>query len=325
MNVIESLGFLAYWGLICLVGWEVVKFTWKSFLAHLLGFGVKWQAEKHDWAIITGATDGIGLEYAKQLAAKGYSLMLLARNEDKLARRRREILELYPSVEIKTVTVDFKRQDIYPLIAFKINQLHQEHSENRIDVLVNNVGVSWPHPEHFTMFPKEHMMNTINVNTLSCVKMMQIVLPRMLAHKRGIIINVSSAVGTFPVTLVGGYAASKAFVDYLTRALDVELADTGIVVQSLLAGSVSTQMTNWKKVHVFNPTPEDFVRGALKTVGIEVQTNGYWSHRFHGYLFDVIFNTFFFSSFSTHFVHHIIKTWRTDAYKAGGIVDTWDT
>ncbi len=68
---------------------------WTCFLGNFLGFGVKWPKGENLWAVVTGGTDGIGLEYAKQLAAKGFSLMIISRNEDKLKAVAKSIEEQY--------------------------------------------------------------------------------------------------------------------------------------------------------------------------------------------------------------------------------------
>jgi len=63
---------------------KLIKGFWTCYLGYKLGFGVQWRSGDNVWAVITGATDGIGLEYAKQLAAKRYSLLLISRSEEKL-------------------------------------------------------------------------------------------------------------------------------------------------------------------------------------------------------------------------------------------------
>ena len=86
--------------------YSILRGIWTCFLGHLLGFGVKWRSGDNVWAVITGATDGIGLEYAKQLAAKGYSLMIMSRNEDKLrivAKRIKDQFLMCKQVRISTL------------------------------------------------------------------------------------------------------------------------------------------------------------------------------------------------------------------------------
>ena len=74
---------------------SVLKGLWTCVLAHPLGFGIEWQTGDNIWAVITGATDGIGLEYAKQLAEKGYNLVIISRSEDKLKATKKFIQEKY--------------------------------------------------------------------------------------------------------------------------------------------------------------------------------------------------------------------------------------
>ena len=75
----------------------ILSFVWTTFLANYLGFGVKWLSGDNVWAVITGGTDGIGLQYAKQLAKKGYSLMIISRSEDKLNSVAKTIKQEYPN------------------------------------------------------------------------------------------------------------------------------------------------------------------------------------------------------------------------------------
>ena len=77
-------------------GWKLLKGIWTCFLGYRLGFGVKWRPGPEVFVVITGASDGIGLEYAKQFAKLGYSLLLIARDEDKLVKVKNELLENYP-------------------------------------------------------------------------------------------------------------------------------------------------------------------------------------------------------------------------------------
>jgi 17beta-estradiol 17-dehydrogenase / very-long-chain 3-oxoacyl-CoA reductase len=94
---------------ICKLLFSLLRGLWSCFLGHILGFGVKWPEGDNVWAVITGGTDGIGLEYAKQLAAKGFSLMIISRNEDKLKAVAKSIKEQYNGCkEVRIIT-----QNIY--------------------------------------------------------------------------------------------------------------------------------------------------------------------------------------------------------------------
>jgi 17beta-estradiol 17-dehydrogenase / very-long-chain 3-oxoacyl-CoA reductase len=80
---------------ICKLLFSLFRGFWTCFLGHFLGFGVKWPKGDNLWAVITGGTDGIGLEYTKQLAAKGFSLMIISRTENKLKTVAQSIKEQY--------------------------------------------------------------------------------------------------------------------------------------------------------------------------------------------------------------------------------------
>lgn len=194
--------------LLVIIGLKIIvkiwKGLWTSFLGHALGFGVKWRTGENVWAVITGATDGIGLEYAKQLASKGYSIVIISRSEEKLNRVAKQIQTQNPQcVHIKTIAADFNRTDIYYRIATELNELD-------VDVLVNNVGVAYERfAEYFLLIPFEQNEAYINVNMRSFTRMTEIVLPQMVRKRRGIIINVSSIASVLPGPLAAGYAACK--------------------------------------------------------------------------------------------------------------------
>jgi len=239
---------------------------------------IKWCDEPNTWAVITGSTDGIGLEYAKQFAAKGYNLLLMSRNANKLTKVSHEIQSSHPKCLIRALAVDFSHNDIYATIAEEIADLDE------IYVLVNNVGITYPNecPEYFTKIPNlnQFIEAMVNVNIISCTRLMALILPRMEARGRGVVINISSFTANFPTPLLSLYSATKVYMDYLSRALHGEYKSKGITIQSVLPFYVSTKMTKYIKTSLFIPTPEQYVRSALKTVGIESQTSGIFGHKF---------------------------------------------
>ncbi len=108
-------------------------------------------------------------------------------------------------LKIKVLAVDFNRTDIYDIISDELNKLKD------IEVLVNNVGTIYHIPEYFTEIPKTFNDTYISVNMVSATKMLEIVLPKMVAKRRGIIINISSSASDQPIPLFTTYAASKSF------------------------------------------------------------------------------------------------------------------
>ncbi|XP_055790741.1 very-long-chain 3-oxoacyl-CoA reductase-A-like isoform X3 [Salvelinus fontinalis] len=232
--------------------------------------------------VVTGATDGIGKVYAEELARKGFAMILISRSQGKLDDVAMQLEEQY-KVETKTIAVDFGLSDIYPKIEAGLAGLE-------IGVLVNNVGISYPYPEYFLHIPDldNFITNMINVNMTSVCQMTRLVLPRMVERSKGVVLNISSASGMYPVPLLTVYSSSKAFVDFFSRGLQEEYKAKGIIVQSVLPFFVATKMTRIRKPTLDKPTPERYVAAELTTIGLQDQTNGYFPHAVMGWLTTVL-------------------------------------
>ncbi|XP_048829303.1 very-long-chain 3-oxoacyl-CoA reductase-A isoform X3 [Brienomyrus brachyistius] len=228
--------------------------------------------------VVTGATDGIGKAYAKELARRGFALVLISRSQEKLDDVSKSLEYLY-NVETKTISVDFGSLDVYRTIESGLAGLE-------IGVLVNNVGISYSYPEFFLNIQHlESFINTmINVNVSSVCQMTRLVLPGMVERSRGVVLNISSASGMYPIPLLTVYSATKAFVDFFSRGLHAEYKNRGIIVQSVLPFFVATKMTKIRKPTLDKPTPERYVAAELSTVGLQNQTNGYFPHAIMGWV-----------------------------------------
>lgn len=253
-----------------------------GFRIWVLGNGQLLSPKLGKWAVVTGATDGIGKSYAEELARRGFAMMLISRSQDKLDDVARSLEEQF-RVETKTVAVDFGNSDIYPKIEAGLAGLE-------IGVLVNNVGISYPYPEYFLHIPDldNFITNMINVNITSVCQMTRLVLPRMAERSKGVILNISSASGMYPLPLLTVYSSSKAFVDFFSRGLQEEYRRQGIIIQSVLPFFVVTKMTRIRKPTLDKPTPERYVAAELNTVGLQSQTNGYFPHAVMGWLTTVL-------------------------------------
>ena len=121
----------------------------------------------------------------------------------------------------------------------------------------------------------------VNINLLSVVEMTALVLPRMLAQKRGAIVNISSAAGNVPSgsPLLALYSATKAGVDVLSRSLHAELARTGVHVECQVPYFVTTKLSKIRRADVFNVSPRTFVASSLAGLGRHGPSFvPHWSH-----------------------------------------------
>ncbi|XP_034540337.1 very-long-chain 3-oxoacyl-CoA reductase [Notolabrus celidotus] len=226
------------------------------------------------WAVVTGATSGIGKAYARELAQRGLDVVLVSRSDEKLQTVAREIEEQYGR-KTRTIQVDFTDgHSVYPTIAKGLQGLE-------IGILVNNVGMVYSDNfEYFLDVPdaEQKITQVINCNVLSVPQMTRLVLPDMLEREKGLIINISSLVGCRPHPLLSIYSSSKSFVAYFSQCLHAEYSLKGITVQCVAPFMVSTNMTKRVKNSCFVKSAPDFAWEALNTVGHSTYTNGCLSH-----------------------------------------------
>ncbi|MBB3644368.1 hypothetical protein FHX14_000527 [Rhizobium sp. BK619] len=182
-------------------------------------------------ALITGGSSGIGALYADRLARRGYDLILVARNQDALARISKDIASS-TGRNVKTVRADLgQREDL-----LKVEGILR--SDPSITMLVNNAGVGAVEP--LLMSNVEAMEKMIAINVTALTRLVYAVAPSFAAREHGTIVNMASALGIAPEILNGVYGATKAFVIALTFSLQKELAEKNIRIQAVLPGAVET-------------------------------------------------------------------------------------
>jgi short-subunit dehydrogenase len=185
-------------------------------------------------ALITGASVGIGLEFARQLAGRARSLILVARREQELSELRDELSQQYPNL-----TVHIRKTDVADLAQLKELMAWLDYEKIDVDLLINNAGLGDSGP-FATSDPirNEQMML---VNMVALTSLTRHLLPPMIARKRGAILNVSSSAGFLPIPGFAIYAATKAYVTSFSEALRAELHGTGVSVCALCPGPVHTE------------------------------------------------------------------------------------
>lgn len=185
-------------------------------------------------AIVTGASRGIGREIAKTLARENIKVIANYNQSEKEAQTLKEELKAEGiEIEIKKADVS-KREEAKELVKSTIEKF------GRVDILINNAGIA--EYKLFTEETDEDWEKIINTNLYSAFVMSQEVIPNMIHHKQGCIINISSAWGVVGAALEVIYSVSKAGMDGLTKALAKELGPSNIRVNSIAPGVIDTKM-----------------------------------------------------------------------------------
>lgn len=188
------------------------------------------------FALVTGGTSGIGYELVKLLAQDGYSLVIVARNENDLSHVAEEMKQRH-AIEVVTIAKDL----FDPENAFELyNEVRARGIE--IDILINNAGQGQYGEFVDTDIRKE--LDIVNLNISSLVVLTKLFLKDMVARGKGKILNLSSIASKVPGPWQSVYHGTKAFVQSFTEAIRSEVKDSGVTVTALLPGATATDFFN---------------------------------------------------------------------------------
>jgi short-subunit dehydrogenase len=207
------------------------------------------KSESGKTALITGASSGIGKEFARIHARKGGNLVLVARNKEGLESLKRE-LEATNSVTVYTISKDL-------LLPSAPQEIFDELTDKKIqiDYLINDAGFGGLGKFHERQWSQD--LDMIQLNVIALASLTHLFLPGFVKRNEGKILNVSSTASLMPGPLQAVYYATKAFVTSFGNALAEELSDTNITVTTLMPGATSTgfgKISGMDKTVLFNKT-----------------------------------------------------------------------
>jgi short-subunit dehydrogenase len=214
------------------------------------------------WAVITGASSGIGLELARLMAARGHNLVLLARNQTALEQLAAELRARH-GTEVKVLVKDLAHSAAPAEVFDALRDVP-------VSILVNNAGFGLHGP--FATNELRTQTDMMQVNMTSLVELTHRFLKPMIARRHGRILNVASIAAFQPGPTVSVYYASKAFVHSFSYALAAELEGTGVTVTALCPGATRTEFFTrarmpvahgWVMMHA-RPVAESGYRGMMK-------------------------------------------------------------
>ena len=185
-------------------------------------------------ALITGASAGIGREFARQLTGRAGALVLVARRRDRLDELREELTARDPNLNVHIHVADLMQPSA-------IDDLvdHLAREQIAIDLLINNAGVG-DHGVFATIDP-ERLNAMLDLNIAALTNLTRALLPAMIERKRGAILNVSSCAGFLPLPRMAVYSATKAYVTSFSEAVHAEVRKNGVTVTALCPGPVHTE------------------------------------------------------------------------------------
>lgn len=212
--------------------------------------------------LITGASSGLGAEFARQLAPRARSLILIARKRDKLEKLANELRTKNEKLELIIETCDLSNTQEVDKLADSILQ------KTQIDVLINNAGLG-----DFAFFDQsklERNLQILQVNVIALAVLTQKLLQPMVERHSGGIINIGSAAASVTIPCAAIYNGSKHFVNGFTESLALDLAGTGVTVTQVCPGPVTTEGIDMKPLtssfgpNIFRITPEQCARETIK-------------------------------------------------------------
>ena len=220
--------------------------------------------ETAGWAVVTGASSGLGAIFAERLAERGLPLILAGRDAARLEQVRRRVQHSAPGVDVELVVGDLGTQA-------GVDELIAALGGREVDVLVNNAGFGTYGTFAEIDAEREHELVAVNVDAL--VRLTHAVLPGMLARDRGGILNVASTIAFQPGPYQATYGASKAFVLSFSQALSAETRGSAVAVTALCPGPTRTGFVDALDANVSQTAvyktladPEPVVNAGLKAL-----------------------------------------------------------
>ena len=245
---------------------------------------------KGSWAVITGASDGIGKEFALQIARKGFNLLLVSRTQSKLDALASSI----QGVEVETLAIDFSSPT-----ETDYAHLQTAVASKKVAILINNVGQSHNIPVPFLETTQQELQNIIRINCEATLRVTQTVLPSILPQKRGLILTMGSFAGLAPTAFLATYSGSKSFLQGWNNALASELGPDGITVQLIQGYLITSAMSKVRRSNWLIPSEKQFVRATLGKIGNQGGSYGfthtgspYWSHACLAFVITAVTGTY---------------------------------
>jgi short-subunit dehydrogenase len=210
-----------------------------------------------NWALITGASSGIGEEFAKQLAALKLDLILVARRKEKLIALSRQLIVQH-NIEVEIIEIDLSSPNFF-------KEIEQQTEHLDIGLLINNAGFAIT--GDFLDDKVEHQIQLLDINCKAPLILSHYFGNKMVIKGKGAIINIASASAFLPMPYWANYAASKAYLLHFTEGLWYELKKKGVDVLAVCPGGTKTEFAQTANIQSHGMSVEKVVSESLKNPG----------------------------------------------------------
>jgi 17beta-estradiol 17-dehydrogenase / very-long-chain 3-oxoacyl-CoA reductase len=225
---------------------------------------------KDSWALVTGATDGLGLAFAQELAHRGFNVIIHGRNPSKLSTTKSQLENQYPDRSFQTLVLDASTASANDI---------QEVALPKIAILINNVGGGPPGRLYLRFHDRsiQDISHMLSLNAAFTAMLTRRVFGDLRnTQKPGLILNVGSVVASLPCAYMEPYSGTKAFVESFSEALHAEMVEEGydhIEIMCLKVASVATKSSQTPPSYTA-PTPRAMAKAGLDRVGCGRVTTG---------------------------------------------------
>jgi len=238
------------------------------------------------WAVVTGASDGIGKGFAEELAKDGFNVYLVSRTESKLKELADSLISQF-KVQAKYLALDLSKGDVSDNVKEIKKSIEKLSEEAPVSLLVNNVGVNTPIPVCFEEMTNDEIEYQIKVNISFTTLLTHACLPILKKNKnsRSAIINLSSLTAEFPsAPYLSVYAGTKAYVTLWSKSVSSELNGSNVDVLAVSPAYVASAMSGFKKPSMLVEMPNNTARDSLNKLGSHSEATPTLKHAIQRYV-----------------------------------------
>jgi len=277
--MIWCIGLLTILGLLAFIA----KFVFDQFVNTKVDLA-KYGAGKGAWAVVTGASDGIGKGYAEELAKAGFNLIIISRTLSKLQDLASKLKE-ESKVQVSCVAIDLANCDVHSAML----QINEELQGKQISFLVNNVGLNTEYPVLFADMSEKDIDDQIFVNITFTTKLTKLVIPYLTKNPKSGMIFLSSILAYAPTSpFLSVYAATKAYDSAFSKALYFELKHLGVDVFATSPYFVVSLMSGFKRPSFLVKSANAVAKESFTRLGYETENTTSLSHYLIRKLFEIV-------------------------------------